>query len=784
MKKAIISNRIYMPADAKRQELLDKELTYTIPSYNPMEPPTIIKNMGRISDKLISVPVGRMDLIPDEFEISDKRTKVPEIFPEFKFELRDSQARVYNLVEDNAIINAFVSWGKTFTALAIAAKLGQKTLIVVHTLALRNQWEEEIEKTLGIKPGIIGSGKFNTEPMIVLSNVQTLSKKIKEVSQMFGTLIVDECLDYNSKITTKNGQKSIGTIVNNKEPHEVLSFNETKKIFEWKPILRWFKNPQKEDMIKFTFNNNSILKCTLNHTVYSYNKGKVKAEDLLEGDLVITNKSFKSSNILREKTKPLVLGMILGDGSLSTNNNSCRLRITHGEAQKEYLEYKRSILLDGFTSDLVEGKSGYKPDNLVYTTSSLSFYDLDNWRDQLYGSNSSKSYITKEIANLLTLDSWAIMYQDDGSISKKGLDVTFSFCELDKQSLKYLQDSLDKLFSIKGTQYIHKEYRYLRLNREESKIFIRKIEHRIHPSLEYKKGVLGTNKQFTPVNSINMFEDYTVLRVKDINFEKATGGFRYNIEVADNHNYLAGHKLVSNCHHTPAKTFANIIDKSTARYKIGLSGTLQRKDGKHVIFNDYFGFDVHQPPKENYITPRVVVVKSEVRFPDSAKIPWARRVNTVAYNEEYQHMVSMLASTYAAKGHKILVVSDRVQFLKRCADLTGNNAVCITGELDHVERETQLDKIKNGSADILYGSQSIFSEGISLNELSVLILGTPLNNEPLLIQLIGRVIRKLEGKQQPVILDIHLKGNTASKQAKARMGVYIKQGYEIQTIAT
>ena len=147
-------------------------------------------------------------------------------------------------------------------------------------------------------------------------------------------------------------------------------------------------------------------------------------------------------------------------------------------------------------------------------------------------------------------------------------------------------------------------------------------------------------------------------------------------------------------------------------------------------------------------------------------------------------MVSMLASTYAAKGHKILVVSDRVQFLKRCADLTGNNAVCITGELDHVERETQLDKIKNGSADILYGSQSIFSEGISLNELSVLILGTPLNNEPLLIQLIGRVIRKLEGKQQPVILDIHLKGNTASRQAKARMGVYIKQGYEIQTIAT
>ena len=429
MSKAILSNRIYMSADAKRQKLLDKELTYTIPSYNPHDPPTIIKNMGKISNELVTVPIGRMDLIPENFEIIDKRTVVPVDFPKFKFDLRESQAKVYDLIDDNAIINAFVSWGKTFTAIAIAAKLGQKTLVVVHTLALRKQWEEEIEKCLGIKPGVIGSGKFETEPMIVVSNVQTLGKKIKEVSKIFGTLILDEM------------------------------------------------------------------------------------------------------------------------------------------------------------------------------------------------------------------------------------------------------------------------------------------------------------------------------------------------------------------HHVSAPTFANIIDKSSARYKIGLSGTLQRKDGKHIIFNDYFGFDIHQPPKENYITPRVQIIKSDTRFPDSARMPWAKRVNEVAYNEDYQKLVAQLASVYAAKGHKVLVVSDRVHFLRRCAELTGNNAICITGELDHAQRDSELQKIKTGEADILYGSQSIFSEGISVNELSCLILGTPINNEPLLIQLIGRVIRKLEGKQQPVVVDIHLKGNTASNQANARMGVYIKQGYEIKTLA-
>ena len=87
-----------------------------------------------------------------------------------------------------------------------------------------------------------------------------------------------------------------------------------------------------------------------------------------------------------------------------------------------------------------------------------------------------------------------------------------------------------------------------------------------------------------------------------------------------------------------------------------------------------------------------------------------------------------------------------------------------------------------GDKEILFGTQAIFSEGISVNALSVLILGTPINNEPLLTQLIGRVIREQEGKPTPAIVDIHLKGNTARTQASNRMGYYMKQGWKIQQI--
>jgi superfamily II DNA or RNA helicase len=233
-------------------------------------------------------------------------------------------------------------------------------------------------------------------------------------------------------------------------------------------------------------------------------------------------------------------------------------------------------------------------------------------------------------------------------------------------------------------------------------------------------------------------------------------------------------------HHVSSPTFSKLLDTNYCRYKIGLSGTIERKDGKHVVFRDYFGNTLFKPPKENYMTPTVHIVPSEIRFMDGAKIPWANRVTKLATDEEYQHTISMLAAAYAARGHKVLVVSDRVSFLKRCAELTGDKAICVTGEVSHEDRETLVEEILYGDKEVLYGTQAIFSEGISVDTLSCLILGTPVNNEPLLTQLVGRVIRKREGKIDPVIIDIHLKGNTARKQASNRVGFYMKQGWNMK----
>jgi superfamily II DNA or RNA helicase len=425
--KAVLSNRIFMEVSNELQSKIDEELTYAIPPRNPLDPPFIIKNMGIVRKGLVTLPIGRTDLIPEDYEIVDKRVDSPIEGFDFKFQLRPSQQSVYDDVSDSCIVNAWVSWGKTFTALAIANKLKQKTLIVTHTLALRAQWEKEVKKVFGVVPGIIGSGQFDIDHSFVIGNVQTLYRRINSIKDVFGTIILDEM------------------------------------------------------------------------------------------------------------------------------------------------------------------------------------------------------------------------------------------------------------------------------------------------------------------------------------------------------------------HHVSSPTFTRIVDASKARYKIGLTGTMERKDGRHVIFRDYFSTTVYKPPKENYLVPKVHIVKSGVRFPDGANTPWASRINAIAYNWEYQNMIALLAASYAAKGHKVLVVSDRVDFLKQGHKLVGENSICVTGEIPHEQRPAMIKELFNDK-DILFGTQSIFSEGISLDCLSCIILATPINNEPLLTQLIGRIIRIYEGKPQPIIVDIHLVGNTARRQANARMGYYMKQGYEVETI--
>jgi len=193
MKKAVLSNRILMNRTKDLHDKLEKELTYHLPPKRPGLPNEIVCDVTRVNKDILTIPIGRQDLIPDDYEIVDKRCYKPVTFPEFKYTLREDQQEVYDVVVDSSVIIANPSWGKTFTGISLATKLKNKTLVIVHTKNLFYQWISEVKKTLGIEAGAIGDKQYKLDSPIVIGMKQSIVSKILDLKKEFGTIIVDEC---------------------------------------------------------------------------------------------------------------------------------------------------------------------------------------------------------------------------------------------------------------------------------------------------------------------------------------------------------------------------------------------------------------------------------------------------------------------------------------------------------------------------------------------------------------------------------------------------------------
>ena len=431
MPKAVISNRIYIDSPGKdHTKHVMQTLTYKIhkdtgsKKFSSVE---TIRNYKLLDGGIISMPQGRLDLIPEGWELVDKRVLSPVPFPTPKYALRDDQQVIYDQVTDTCFINALVGWGKTFTALHLARKLGQKTLVITHTTALRDQWVEEVEALFGMQPGIIGSGQFDIEDhAIVVGNIQTIVKNLDAIQKEFGTIILDEA------------------------------------------------------------------------------------------------------------------------------------------------------------------------------------------------------------------------------------------------------------------------------------------------------------------------------------------------------------------HHCPATTFAGTIDAFHARYRIALSGTMLRKDGKHVLFKDYFGQTVYKPPQSNTINPTVHIVKSGITLKPGAT--WVEKINDLTQNDSYRKFIAAMASMHIGRGHSVLVVADRVEFLEKVKEYVGETCVLVTGETDFESRQKVKQQILSKEKMCIAGSRQIFAEGISINILSCVILAVPMSNDSLLEQIVGRIMRPHEGKQQPIVVDIQFAGWADKKQNTDRLGLYLRKGWEVVTV--
>ena len=234
--------------------------------------------------------------------------------------------------------------------------------------------------------------------------------------------------------------------------------------------------------------------------------------------------------------------------------------------------------------------------------------------------------------------------------------------------------------------------------------------------------------------------------------------------------------IVDEVHHLPAEQFTAFISSSYAKHKIGMSGTLERSDNTHVLLFDYISRAVFTAPDENVMTPRVDVIHVPVDFDNIYGTTYASKVTELNNSPEWWDILASIVNRYVELGHKVLCLTDRTSSVNAVAAKTNGYAYCYDTPKDL--KQKCMEDMRAGKGTNIVGSQKIFSEGISENYLSCLVLGFSVKGPPLQ-QLIGRVIRQHPGKKTPVIVDVVLKGRSHLKHLADRMAQYESAGYSV-----
>lgn len=249
------------------------------------------------------------------------------------------------------------------------------------------------------------------------------------------------------------------------------------------------------------------------------------------------------------------------------------------------------------------------------------------------------------------------------------------------------------------------------------------------------------------------------------------------------------------CAGTPTKItqFYKVVSGLSARYKFGLTATPKRADKLEKAMFAILGPKIYEVTREDvaHTTCPVKVKQIETGWtPDYDAVLMGD--GTIDYNKVIDNMIhddgrfkvalNMLDQLSGA----VIVLANRVEYLQRLCDSLwhfGKKCVCLSGigqsKKAKAERKAALEQLNNGEIDAIFATYQLAKEGLDVPNLQYVVLATPEKDETTVIQSVGRVGRKAEGKECGTVIDFIDNFGMYRGWAKVRKGYYEKIGAEV-----
>ncbi|HDQ16654.1 MAG TPA: recombinase RecA [Candidatus Vogelbacteria bacterium] len=408
-----------------------------------------------------------------------------------------------------------------------------------------------------------------------------------KIGVMFG------CFSYDSSVLLSNGKRErIGKIVNNRLPVKVLSYNFDKKIVEEKEVIDWHKNGKTEEFLQFfiqnhTGNGRRGFSCTPDHKIYTANGWK-KAKELKVADEILVR--IKNTNLSPEQEE-IIVGSLLGDGNLKKGaGQTAYFREEYGPKQTNYVKWLSEELGNVVSNVSLANNRG----NAIVETKHL--LQLGDIHKQFYPAK--KKIVPEYIVSNITPRMLALWYCGDGSLQtgmSRWKEKTYlrrpravlyvNGFEDDKSRSRI--DRIFKKFNIYPTWRKCGEYKALSFSVQESEKLFELIAPFVPKNMEYKlpEKYRDRYEQRRTLES-SQSEVLRPMKIKDIkkrvpyiNGQRISKN-RFDITVADNHNYFVDGCLVSN---SPETTPGGKALKFYSSVRLDVRRIAQIKKGEEVI---------------------------------------------------------------------------------------------------------------------------------------------------------------------------------------------------------
>ena len=243
-----------------------------------------------------------------------------------------------------------------------------------------------------------------------------------------------------------------------------------------------------------------------------------------------------------------------------------------------------------------------------------------------------------------------------------------------------------------------------------------------------------------------------------------------------------GLSIIDEVHHLGAEVFCQAFLKFNTKYCLGLSATMNRKDGLTKVFKMFIGDIIHVEKRE--LTSSLTVKAIEYSNPDE-------HYNEIHYNFKgdplYSTMISKLCNfNYRCEfiikvikneftinpEQQMILLAHNKSLLQYLYDSINHHKINTVGFYVGGMKESQLKESE--SKKIILATYSMASEGLDIKTLTTLFLASPKTD---IIQAVGRILRTKH--TDPLVIDIVDTHDIFQRQFQKRKQYYKKQNYKV-----